>query len=155
MTRVTDKLESFNVTLMFLNNGNSFRMVLEWGLISSCCILKYASASAPNTSTSFRLKLWSSGGIFSLALMFLQGWLFIQPPLVVWKVQSLCYYTDPHCTQAYKHGPGSQHCPPYRQEPKVPPVEMSLFPPRLPHNERDSLESAEGTANEGLRSFHT
>lgn len=41
---------------------------------------------------------------------------------------SLPCCTDPNCTQAYKQGPGPRRCPPYRQEPKVPPVEMSLFP---------------------------
>lgn len=41
---------------------------------------------------------------------------------------SLPCCTDPNCTQAHKHGPGPRRCPPYRQEPKVPPVEMSLFP---------------------------
>lgn len=41
---------------------------------------------------------------------------------------SLSCCTDPNCTQAYKQGPGPRRCPPYRQEPKVPPVEMSLFP---------------------------
>lgn len=40
----------------------------------------------------------------------------------------LCGCVGPHRTQVYKHRLGSQRCPPYRQEPKVPPVEMSLFP---------------------------
>lgn len=44
------------------------------------------------------------------------------------KCESVLLHRSLHCTQAYKHGSGSQRCPPYRQEPKVPPVEMSLFP---------------------------
>ena len=57
---------------------------------------------------------------------------------------------SPDCTQAHKHGPGSRRCPPYRQEPKSSSSGNVFVPPRLPHNERDSLESAEGTASEGL-----
>lgn len=57
-----------------------------------------------------------------------KGELFIQPWLVVLDVHALCCCVDPHCTQAYKHDLSSQHKAPYRQEPKVPPVEMSLFP---------------------------
>ncbi|CAB1413952.1 unnamed protein product [Pleuronectes platessa] len=60
---------------------------------------------------------------------------------------------SPDCTQAHKHGPGSGRCPPYRQEPKSSSSGNVFVPPRLPHNERDSLESAEGTASEGLPSF--
>lgn len=39
-----------------------------------------------------------------------------------------CYCVELRCTQAYKHRLSSQRCHPYRQEPKVPLMEMSLFP---------------------------
>lgn len=81
--------------------------------------------------------------------------------LTIYKVTTCCLesaslwcYIDPHCTQAYKQSmlttllslsTGTQSS-----------SSGNVFvPPRLPHNERDSLESAEGTATKGLRSFHT
>lgn len=71
---------------------------------------------------------WSSVGICSPSFD-------VSPSVTIYTATTCCLEsailrcsTDPCCTQAYKHGRGSQRCPPYRQEPKVPPVEMSLFP---------------------------
>lgn len=69
----------------------------------------------------------SSRNLLSTALMF-------PPSVTIYTAATCCLEsvrlsccTDPNCTQAHKHGPGPRRCPPYRQEPKVPPVEMSLF----------------------------
>ena len=106
--------------------GGWFQMVWKWDSSSDSGqnMLQSKPWTTVNTHTSFRLRISIIGRNFL-------------PPFDVTiytattcclESAGLCCSVDPHCTQAYKHGPGSRRCPPYRQEPKVPPVEMSLFP---------------------------
>lgn len=67
---------------------------------------------------------------------------------------SLCCSVDPHCTPAYKHSQ-AQNAALLSTGTQSSSSGNVFVPPRLPHNVRDSLESAEGRASKGLRSFHT